>query len=169
MFSSNKKSWAYNFLKVAPHKVTFYRVTISVALTHNRQDYEKPKLRRELQQIVISHPAPPSYCCPSPFPWKIRPTLNHIHTAHGRCAYFFHMWGLRHSPICDCVNGLQTMERLITWCPKWSYSSDISSVHSTIPEATNWVTRLGHSTLLFVYHVKEDEWWMIVHVICMCK
>lgn len=80
--------------------------------------------------------------------WIFIPMENMVHfelhhTSHSRCASRLpHKWGLKHNPVGDCRNGLQTTEPQVNQCSKPSYTGDISAIHSTSPEPINWSTNL---------------------------
>lgn len=45
-------------------------------------------------------------------------SLKSVRTGYGRCGFSMHQWKFRDIPACDCGNDTQTIQHIVTDCPK---------------------------------------------------
>jgi len=70
-------------------------------------------------------------------------SLNRIRTGHGRCGYFMHQWKLWDNPACDCGNATQTIQHIVSDCPKRKFEGKMSDFFRLTSEALNWIATLN--------------------------
>jgi len=69
-------------------------------------------------------------------------SLNRIRTGHGRCGYSMHQWKLRDNSACDCGNATQTIQHIMSNCPKRKFESKMSDFFRLTSEALDWIATL---------------------------
>uniref|UniRef100_A0A8D8LZW3 Reverse transcriptase n=1 Tax=Cacopsylla melanoneura TaxID=428564 RepID=A0A8D8LZW3_9HEMI len=56
---------------------------------------------------------------------KVWVTLNRIRTNTGKCAHSLHQWGKADSAACDCGAEEQTIQHIVTECPRRKYTGSL--------------------------------------------
>jgi len=70
-------------------------------------------------------------------------SLNHSKTGHERCGYSMHQWKPRDNPACDCGNAAQTIQHIVSDCPKRKFEGKMSDFFRLTSEALDWIVTLG--------------------------
>jgi len=75
-------------------------------------------------------------------------SLNRVRSDHGKCGSSMYQGKFRDDPACDCGNAAQTIQHIVTDCPKIKYKGEMNDFFRLTSEALNWITTyLGHQTV----------------------
>jgi len=66
-------------------------------------------------------------------------TVNRIRTGQGRCEHLLHKRKCRDDLWRDCGWTKQTMDHILTECPKRRFSQGLTSIHNFTPESIEWI------------------------------
>lgn len=75
-------------------------------------------------------------------PCSIWYTLYRIQTGHGCCRALLYKWKFQDILACDCGNGKQTINHIVTECQLRKFSGGFEGLHAVTLEAINWIIDL---------------------------
>jgi len=69
-------------------------------------------------------------------------SLNRVRTDYRRCGFSMHQWKFLDNPACDCGNAIQTIQNIVTDCPKRRFVGEMEDFFRLTNHALDWITTL---------------------------